>query len=557
VPVTGPGGAAFTVDHVRIAPVSTTPGLTALTHVTFQTGGAPALDFLSERALRLGVNFGGNQHFPVGQATLGVTATGRLNLGSLGPLQTEDMEIPLYGPNWFALAPLPPRIVQLLSYEFHAVLDDVPDRVAATVSLTGSATGDTQVTGDLSPLGTTRYTMLVLDGGNRVGAVTNQPAGAFTASSNCVACIPSLRCDILHFKCYIKVKLPKLPNDPGPVIRLGSTLAVVGDEVIIMPEDAVRCAGPQNRLVVTGTGADSFQFSGEELGLFGNGHTGLGTATLLADAGMLTVGNLGSSGNNGVGINLAGSLNALASFALPDFSAVQGPHPAPWIQASIVGGLGGVSGQNLGSLRFTSVAGGGAQVDADFSPVGASTQTIEVRSGGQLVQRITGNMGSIGSVSALPNGLGEQSAGSPTGAPGYTASFGQAVQMSIGSGTSVQGDELRVFPENPSQPIGEPQALNLVGSGFESFAIVGETTTPAVTPVISGITSGPGSTVTLAVPTLFGNDYTVETVSALGPTPFPWTPVTSFFGDGSVMSVTLPADQPQHFFRLRVQGSSN
>jgi hypothetical protein len=558
VQVTTPGGQTFTVDHVRIAPESSTPGPVALTHVTFQTSIAPVFNFLSERALRLGVNFDGNQHFPMGQASLGVTATGLLNLSSPGPLQTASMEIPLYGPNWFALAPLPPHIVQLLSYEFHSVLDDVPDRVAATVSMTGTATGDIEVTGDLSPLGATRYTMFILDGGNRVAAVTNQPAGTFTASSNCVTCIPSLRCDIRHPKCYIKIKLPKLPNEPGPVVRVGPALAVIGDEVIILPEDASRCAGPQNRLLLTGTGADSFQFISEDLGLFGNGHIGLGTATLLADAGMLTIGHIGSGGNNGVGINLTGSLNALANFAPLDFSAVQGPHPIPWIQASLFGGLGTLPAQTLGSLRFTSVAaGGGAQVTADFSPIGAATQTIEVWSGGQLVQSITGHTGNVGSLSDFPTGLGERSADSPTGAPGCSAVFAHAMQIAIEGGITLQGDELRVFPENPSQPIGALQALNLVGSGFDSFAIVGETTTPAVTPIISGISSGSGSGITLAVPTLFGYDYTVEAVNDLGPRPFPWTPVTGFLGDGSVMNVTLPADQPQQFFRLSVQGSDN
>jgi hypothetical protein len=133
--------------------------------------------------------------------------------------------------------------------------------------------------------------------------------------------------------------------------------------------------------------------------------------------------------------------------------------------------------------------------------------------------------------------------------------FGQVTQIAIDGGPGLQGDELRVFPENPSQPIGELQSLNLLGSGLESFTIVGETVTPALTPVIANLSLNltPDPNVVLSVPTLFGLDYTLQTVSDLGPHPTPWTPANAFFGDGSVQTITLPANQPQQFFRIGVQ----
>ena len=275
---------------------------------------------------------------------------------------------------------------------------------------------------------------------------------------------------------------------------------------------------------------------------------------LSTDGGVVGVGHIWTSGNNGVAIDLNNALNGLVSFAPIDFSAVQGPYPHPWLEGRAFGRFGTTLSQDLGSVRFTGVVGGGAEVTAEFSPVGASAHTIEVWQAGQLVQRITGHMGTVGSVSGLPIGLGEQNTGSPTGAPGYITPFGQLVQISIDGGATIQGDELRVFPENPSQPIGELQSINLLGSGFESFTIVGETVTPALTPVIANLTLNltPVPNVVLSVPTAFGLDYTLETVSAL-PHPFPWTPANAFFGDGSVQTITLPANQPQQFFRIGAQ----
>src|SRR5262249_20191300 len=150
--------------------------------------------------------------------------------------------------------------------------------------------------------------------------------------------------------------------------------------------DPARLPGPQNRMLITGSGADSFQFNSEELGLFGNGHTGLGTATLVADAEMLTVGHLGTSGNNGVSIDFNRALNALVGFT------VRGSRPVRYASGTFMHEL----GHNLGQAHFGATSGGGVLVTTDFSPIGASSQTIEVRSNSQVLQRITGHSGDIG-----------------------------------------------------------------------------------------------------------------------------------------------------------------
>jgi hypothetical protein len=554
VQLTTPTGAVM-ADHVRLAPETGTASLVALTDVRLQI--TQAGTFLHELAHNFGLSHGGSHHYPLGSATLWET-NGNIEINCNGDLTGDaGVEVSLRRANFgevpSPLLPVPPSASML--YEFHATLDNIEDRIASTLTVSGNAAGETQFAADMSPLGASQYSIWAFDGGIRIAGVSNQPAGVFSALSGTIA-LASLRSDILHSKSYVRIRLPKVPGDPGPVIRLSPGLEVNGDEVVVMAEDALRYVGPQNRIRITATGMDTFELRGEKLGYFGNGHTALGTAMLSTDGGVVGVGHIGTSGNNGVGIDLNNAPNALVSFAPFDFSAVQAPgSPVPWLQAGISGGFGPLLNQDLGSLRFTSVAGGGAQISADFSSIGASTHTIEVWNGGQLVQRISGHAGGVATVNDWPIGLGIQTAGSPTAASGCTAMFGQVEQIAIGGGPALQGDELPLFPENPSQPIGELQSLNLLGSGFDSFTIVGETVTPSFTPIITGLnliqTAAPN--VALSVPTLFGYDYTLQTVSDLLPHPWPWTPANAFFGDGSVQTITLPANQPQQFFRLSVQ----
>jgi hypothetical protein len=559
VQLTTPTGPVM-ADRVRLAPEAGAPSLMTLTHVTFQMVGPQPLDFNSQSGLRLGLGFGGNQHFALGQATLGVNTAGQLNLGNLSSTGNDGVEIPVYRAHWAtaagSIANRPTLSNPSLTYEFHALLDNVRDRVASRVTATVNTAGETQITADMSPLGTTRHRFLVIGHNTPLTVLdlTNQPAATFAISSNIVAVIPSLRSDFTHFKCYLRIRLPTPPGDPGAVIRFSPTLAVTGDEVIIMPEDAVRIAGPQNRLLITSSGTDSFQLNSEELGFFGNSHTGLGSATLLADAGMLTSGNSEIYGNDTIvslgAPNGVGALNAMVGFTPLKSQVVQN------VEREFAGTFMHELGHNLGLHHGSNGSNdtSGVLVTADFSPVGASNQTIEVRSNGVLVRRITGLSTNIGTVSAWPIGLGEKSTCSPTGAPGLIAAYGQVVQFTLNGGSTLQGDELRVFPENPSLPLGNLQSLDLSASGFDSLTITNETVTPALTPTISGLSPSGGTNVVLSAPTMFGYDYTLLTVDALGPgSPVPWSPTSSFFGDGSVQQITLPANKPQQFFRVQVQ----
>src|SRR4030095_14897249 len=127
------------------------------------------------------------------------------------------------------------------------------------------------------------------------------------------------------------------------------------------------------------------------------------------------------------------SINFLASFMPFDPSAVQGPYPHPWLQAHAFGRFNALPNHDLGSVRFTVLSPTAVEVVADFTPVGATTHTIEVWRSGQLVQRLTGHTGPIGTVNAWPTGIGKLG-----GAPGIQsciwAVFQGGVRLTITDG---------------------------------------------------------------------------------------------------------------------------
>jgi len=501
-----------------------------------------------------GITYAGNQHCPLGVATLTRNVAGdTLVLDNITETGLDGVQIALGAADFCeVVSPFMAMPEDSCRYQYRAVVDGVADRTAAVLSVSGNAAGEMLFTGDMSGLGATRYTVLVLDGVTQVASLSNQPVANVSVSGEAVSMAPSLRWDIKTYKCYIRIKLPKLPGNPGPLIRLAAGLAVNGDNVIILPEDPTRSLGAQNRLLLTATAVRPMPkvLLSEELGLFGLGHTGLGDATLAANGGTLTVGNLGISGNNGVAIDLERSEDFLAS--LLDVTSAQGPRPHPWFQARAFGQFGDVVNHDLGSLRFMDAGVPAVQLEADFSPVGASTHTIEVWQSGQLVRRITGHSGIVGTLNVWPSGIGKLGGAGADSALTLWARFTGGVRVSIAGGPTLDGDELRVLAESPSSPIGAVRSLHLQGT-FESFTIVNETSTPALTPRLGNIGPAPGGGLQLTIPTAFGYKYTVESVNALGPQPVPWSPFKTFAGDGSL--TTVPLESPyatEQFYRLRV-----
>jgi hypothetical protein len=555
--VTTPGGATFQIDHARLSPA---PGqnLMTLTHVSFQAVGPQPLVFTDERAQRNGLTFQGNQHFALGNAIL-TPANGQLLVDNFGMAAGDGVEIALGRANGCEVSspplPLPPP-GSALTYSVFGDVDGIPDRPAGAMTSHMTADGNLQVMSDFSAIGATHFTVAVLNGDTLVARQTGLPSASFTIqTSNSTARLALAMKWSPNGGGYMNA-VKWAGDDDFPIAQPFSP-PVHGTRVVVIPEDPLHQLGPQSRLRITGNGPTPWPWAiaTERLNVFGHGHTALGSTYMTADTGLLSVANIGPGGTNGVSIDVGNSLSASVTLAL-DPSIVQGPQPLPWvIQSTAFGTIGGQPNQTFGSLSFNVAAGSPIQVSADFSPVGSPSHTIEVWNLGQMVQRITGHSGPVGTVSAAPVTLGVQDAGGAN-APGLLTRFGQTASISIGGGPTLQGDTLLVRPGTGSPSVSAFQSLNLQAGGMNTFGVTKESDTPALTPTIGGISPAPGGGFQISVPTVFGYLYTLEATSALGPQPVPWTPAQTFLGDGTTKVITLsdPAyvGGPQGFFRVRL-----
>jgi hypothetical protein len=555
--VTTPGGGTFLIDHARLSP----PGqdLMALTHVSFQAVGPQPLVFTHERAQRNGLTFQGNQHFALGNVTL-TPANGQLLVDNFGTGAGDAVEILLGRANGCEVAspslPLPPP-GSALTYSVFGDVDGIPDRPAGAMTTQMNADGNLQVMGDFSAIGATHFTVAVLNGNTLVARQTGLPSAAFTIQTS-------------NSSGGLAMAMKWSPNGNGGYMNavqwagdsdvpIGQPFSppVHGTQVVVIPEDPVHQLGPQRRLRISGNGPTPWPWAiaTEKLNVFGHGHTALGSTYMTADTGLLSLANVGPGGTNGVNIDVGNSVSASVTLGL-DPSIVQGPYPLPWvIRSTPFGTIGGQPNQTFGSMSFNASPGSAIQVSADFSSVGSPLHTIEVWNLGQMVQRITGHSGPVGTVSAAPITLGVQDAGGAN-APGFLMRFGQPASISIAGGPTLQGDTLLVRPGTMASSLSAFQSLNLQAGGMNTFSITNESDTPALTPSIAGISRAAGGGLQISVPTVFGYPYTLEAATELAPQPVPWRPVQTFMGDGTTKVITLsdPAyvGGSQGFFRVRV-----
>lgn len=120
---------------------------------------------------------------------------------------------------------------------------------------------------------------------------------------------------------------------------------------------------------------------------FGLTNTSLGNATLTQSGTGIVVGNLGSAGQDGVAIGLSGvqnpSQNSFSMNVSLDPPLGTGASNGSYIQSTVMGTLDGLSNQVISSITTTKMAGGIAQVTADFPGLAVGTPlTTDYYSGG-------------------------------------------------------------------------------------------------------------------------------------------------------------------------------
>jgi len=234
----------------------------------------------------------------------------------------------------------------------------------------------------------------------------------------------------------------------------------------------------------TPTGALTLE--SEEVGLFGLMHRANGQATLEPHPGVLLLDNLGSSGQDGVTLDL-NNVGQLDVTLAPTMLEVQG---ACW-QMSAAGRFNGMEDVPLGAAMLVHSVGpgGGCQVSGDFSGLGSPTTQVEVYQSGRLVGSAILPNGPVGTMPTHGNLIGCGMVLRPL--PGFKALFDSPFSFLPTGGTaSFSGDEIHILaakpppsPVCPTCPV-QVQGLSeftMQACGIGQFAILGESVQPNIT----------------------------------------------------------------------------
>lgn len=252
-------------------------------------------------------------------------------------------------------------------------------------------------------------------------------------------------------------------DDPTPV-SLDGAPDVLADALCFCPADESEPVefGPISEQVLLVTGIPFLEISDGGISAIGIPNvTGLGNTGLNAKGGVLAMIDIGSSGCDGVEIDLG----SVSSFALD--LTVDGTDPAPtnsFLHARTLGSFQGTPDSSLGEIHFAKGAAGDVAITVDFSALGSPTHRVQVFDNGVLLADFPGHTGPVGSASRWPNQIEKLGGQTECYAGGFVG--GTIFQI---DGQVFVGDELRVLAESGSSD--SKSAIVLTGAGISGFTI--------------------------------------------------------------------------------------
>jgi hypothetical protein len=428
---------------------------------------------------RLSVLHAGFLHGSLGQAGLNV-ADGKLTVSNIGSSGMDGVEIHLGSTASHAhnLYYQIPEGDGTLSFTGLGMVGTQPDQPVCTA--TREFVGTTERLGfDYSAIGAATYTLRIYNGKQLVHESPNH-SGASVERTNGRFPYRNLPLDDVHMGWYEDE--PNYTYHEGYTTQTSQEVAshhviggpsVMGDLVVAIAENPTLTTGPVSRVKIQASGQiTSLQIGAESLSSSHSAASGLGQASLVPDGTNLTVSNLGSSGQDGVSLALdnvtgwAGHWQALdPTGALP---------VGAYLQSEVLGSAGAAGSGPLGSWRMTKTGTGNYAVTADFAPLGASTVTVLVYQGADLVTTLTGQSGTLATVNGC---VDDDHWGNPTptGPNGIPGRWGGALTFRdprtfTFAGNSVQGDRLVILPEGGSA-VSSLTESRLLASGIPQLTL--------------------------------------------------------------------------------------
>jgi hypothetical protein len=454
-------------DEIRVMPenpVSTVPSMHSM---SLQGSSLASLTLTNEAVQMFGL-----EHHALGQAIF-QAQSGQLTVTNLGTNGQDGVSVAL--PNnltgWDAhwLNPEGAGALPVGAYLKQQVIGtggSVTNGVLETVQITKAGTSNYVISADFSPVGAITRTVEVYNGPSLVARVTGQsgPACAISVGMSTSASV--------HAGCCPPYVYVDVDFDISVSLAVSGGPTVMGDRLVVIPEGGASVSFP-TAVQITSSKIPSITFTSEEKALLYSGlmHTSIGNATLSVGSNMLAVSNLGTNGEDGVSVALGQarsfSMNWLGLDPLgtiPDGAS---------LRISAKGRFGGVGDYELGSVQVDDV-GSQLSIRPDYSPIGNTTQRLEVWNNGQLVSTVTNHTGTAAFVTSWPTGCGKRTLFPPF-LLCYFLYWVQSTAITIPGGSTVVGNELRILAENGSGTVDYLSSFAVQAAAIPSISITDET----------------------------------------------------------------------------------
>ncbi len=431
----------------------------------------------------------GLTHTPVGDATLQWDpADRRVRLDNLGSSGQDGVDINLGRAEglflqWDELVPGPAGNSLTIS-AMGELANGLPPGPVGTVSIVGPCVIPgcmfcVCIEADYSAIGSMTQRLEAYLDGEPVGVFPGMTGMAASASIWPKGCDKGpARIGPIRTSCY-RLCWPI----PTPILIGGGGAAIMVDELRILAENP--SAEFQNLTSYRVTGADWDVISIKKVSpsFRERPFSALGDATLDVTPDDMQV-SIGSSGQDGVSIE-CGEADAVGLEwaelvgCWPPPACQEPPPPPPdgsILRVSFTGSHGGVAGQFLGHTQVSQVFGGGLEITADYSPVGATLHHIQILNGGVVVGDILDHTGTAALVDEWPDGCGKGGAGEgaqrvacgrwnwrpPVIIRIPTPNLGE--QMFV-------GDEIRILAQNPSSAYNFVETLSVQATAIPGLVI--------------------------------------------------------------------------------------
>ena len=255
---------------------------------------------------------------------------------------------------------------------------------------------------------------------------------------------------------------------------------VSANKVYLFPVNPGVCVKPTG-FQITASQVPDLAITSENVSLLYGGmtNTSLGSAALAMSDSSLWVSNLSSGGQDGVAITLPTGLPKL-DVGWNELDPSNTLPVGAYVRTELVGIDNGITNGVLGTLTETKAGTSNYVLSADFSPVGASTYTVQAYYQGALVAQATNQSGASLAVTQRMADTTDLVSG-PNGSVLRSMDFTGGTSMSI-AGQIVTCDNIEMAPENVTFS-NAPTVLQIMASQVPSFTI----TSVGVSPLLLNI----------------------------------------------------------------------